>query len=73
MHDMLAPTHGGSKQNDSVRKARAWGALHARKRRRLEGSNKKSGRGTAERAQPQLPVARRSGGRQAQLPMIVVV
>ena len=35
----------GSKQSDSVKKARALGAPHAKKKRRLNASDKRMGRG----------------------------
>ena len=63
---MSAPARG-SKRSGSVRKATALGAPHARKKRRLNGPDKKRGRGGGGDTQLQAPpAARRSQGQQEQ-------
>ena len=66
LHDMSAPACG-SKQSGSVTKARALGALHAKKKRRLNGLDKKRRTGGGGDTQLQVPtVAGRSQGQQEQ-------
>ena len=43
LHNIIAPTRG-SKQSDSIKKARAQGVPHAEKKRRLNRPNEKKGR-----------------------------
>ena len=63
---MSAPAHG-SKRSGSVRKATALGAPHTKKKRRLNGPDKKRGRGGVGDTQSQAPIAtRRSQGQQEQ-------
>lgn len=67
---LLLP-RGGCKQSNIIRKARALGAAHGRKKRRPKGPVERRGKGGG--TQSQLPVVERSRGRQAQPPTIVVV
>ena len=63
---MFAPARG-SKRSSSNRKATALGAPHTRKKRRLNGPDKKRERGRGGDTQLQAPAAaRRSQGQQKQ-------
>ena len=44
LRDMLAPL-SGTKRSDAVRKVRAQGALHVKKKRRLNAQDERRGRG----------------------------
>ena len=66
--DMSTPVHG-SKRSGSVMKARALGALHAKKKRRLNGPEERRGRGRGGDTQSQvLAAAKRSQGEQEKPP-----
>ena len=66
LRNMSAPVRG-SKRSNSIRKATALGAPHAREKRRLNGPNEKRGRGGGGNTQSQaLAAARSSQGQQEQ-------
>ena len=56
LHDMSTPSCW-RKQSDAIRKVRAQGALHVKKKRRLNAPDKKRGRGGGGETQLQPPIA----------------
>ena len=61
LHDMSAPSRR-SKRSDAIRKVRAQGAPHIKKKKRLNAPDERRGRGRGGETQSQPPAAKHSQG-----------